>query len=191
MVKPFTWDTAVVTNTKGWPDHKPFHINKTKIVTITYTYKQYNKRECLPSRYKFQRLRIVSEIGTSFLRLSKLFANKLRSELHERENSIPMFYKSGFRRVSACNNNAWSKIYERRISLRDLGTNKDTQCTLGYEIHQAVSVSVSMASAVGSAATSSWNKNSVWYSLRNWAERASSRNKEYTRLMSSLLTSVP
>ena len=47
-----------------------------------------------------------------------------------------------------------------------------------------------MASDDGSA-TSSWNMNSVWYSLRNWAERASSRNREYTRLMSSTFTSVP
>ena len=133
MARPFTWDIAVVTNTKGRPDYKPFRINKTKIVTITYTYKQCKKRECLPSRHKFQRLRIVSETGASFLRLSKLFANNLRSELLERENSIPMFYKSGFCRLSACNNNARSKIYERPTSLRDLGTNKDTQCTLGYE----------------------------------------------------------
>ena len=48
-----------------------------------------------------------------------------------------------------------------------------------------------MASDVASVDSSSWNMNSVWYSLRNWLERASSRNREYTRLMSLTSTSVP
>ena len=37
----------------------------------------------------------------------------------------------------------------------------------------------------------SWNMNSCWYSLRNCVDLDSSRNNEYTRLMSSTLTSVP
>lgn len=37
----------------------------------------------------------------------------------------------------------------------------------------------------------SWNINSCWYSLRNCVDRDSSRKSEYTRLMSSTLTSVP
>ena len=65
------------------------------------------------------------------------------------------------------------------------------QCTLGWEIHQSFPASVSMASDVGSGDSSSWNMNSVWYSLRNWLERASSRNSEYTRFMSLTSTSVP
>ena len=35
------------------------------------------------------------------------------------------------------------------------------------------------------------NMNCCWYSWRNWVDRCSSRNSEYTLLISSTLTSVP
>ena len=38
---------------------------------------------------------------------------------------------------------------------------------------------------------SSLNRNCSWYSWRNWVDRCSSRNSEYTLLISSTLTSVP
>ena len=37
----------------------------------------------------------------------------------------------------------------------------------------------------------SLNINSFWYSFRNWVERDSSKNKEYTRFTSSTVTSTP
>lgn len=39
--------------------------------------------------------------------------------------------------------------------------------------------------------SSSWNMNSCWYSFKNCVDLPSSKNKEYTRLMSSTSTSVP
>lgn len=108
------------------------------------------------------------------------------------KEKIPYHGVFSFYRVSSCHN-VWTNIHERRLhSLWEIWEQTHARNVhWDWTNHQTFSASVSMASDARSPASSSWNMNSVWYSLRNWAERASSKNSEYTRLMSSTLTSVP